>query len=809
VAGTGTLDPPGQAGQAAGDGGAAPDEGGAGQTAGDGDAAPDEGGAGQAAGDGAAALGEGGAGQAAGEGGPGAGQAAGDGAAAPDEGRAAGPPPPPPEDSDAAEVWRRLAEHRRGTLQRRDALDWTLLGDRRPLVAAAAGAGPAAAGGPGGWGRLAAAAASRIAPWLRRAAGGPALAGVRLSFLSRFVADCGGPAALAGRTTAEVVDRFVRPRAAASGGLSLCAQLASGGGGGAALVAPARAYVVHAWGAPFLDTLAALERRFSAGPGGPDSEVPDPALWFDVFSAPQPPAAGARGEEGWWAAALPDAIAAVGEAVVVLQPWPAPAPLARLWCLFEAHAARARLSVAMAPADADRLAAAVCRDPAALLATLRRRVCCEAGAATRPEDREGILSAVRRPAGPGLARLDAAVAAALAEAVCAELRRQADDGATEARQAARLLLALARLRGLQQLHAEAEALHRECLGRAAAAGLGADLRLPASVGIAGACARQGKGIEAREAYRAVLDSESLGPRDRLVAASGLALECHAVADAELRAEADGLAAQCEAEGGLRACGAALRHLGALRLAQGRAADAERLLRAAVDALRGEAGEWSPLAPWHPDTLDAAAGVADAAAARGGRAEAEEGLRGILALRERYLGPEHADARATRARLAALGAGGAQGGAASRSSEASAGAAGDSKPPGMRAGSGSATSESGQARPAGGGGGAPPIPTRTATTRTPWDSGGGAATTAAGVLARLWQDLPGLEALQALQLRNVQGLDRETWICLATKALGAPSLRSVDLRWVSLSSLSPSPSPPLSLSTRGSPWSGAP
>jgi hypothetical protein len=58
---------------------------------------------------------------------------------------------------------------------------------------------------------------------------------------------------------------------------------------------------------------------------------------------------------------------------------------------------------------------------------------------------------------------------------------------------------------------------------------------------------------------------------------------------------------------------------------------------------------------------------------------------------------------------------------------------------------------------------------------------GASPTTWVVLEELWRDMPDLKVLQELQLREVQGLDWRTCSRFATNALGAPCLRSVDLR----------------------------
>ena len=56
-----------------------------------------------------------------------------------------------------------------------------------------------------------------------------------------------------------------------------------------------------------------------------------------------------------------------------------------------------------------------------------------------------------------------------------------------------------------------------------------------------------------------------------------------------------------------------------------------------------------------------------------------------------------------------------------------------------------------------------------------------------VLQGLWHDLPSLEKLQELQLRELQGLDSMACGRLAVTALGALCLQSVDLRFVNFAS----------------------
>jgi len=454
----------------------------------------------------------------------------------------------------------------------------------------------------------------------------------------------------------------------------------------------------------------------------------------------------------------------MGEVVLVLQPWHAPIPLTRVWCIFEAYAAEAthsRFSIAMTEAEASDLVRTICHDPSTLLAALRR-VCCEASTATQAEDRNRIFDTVRQSV--GFAQLDSMVASRMIEAVCTEMSRQTDDALQATGGIGRMaegLQALAQLRWLQRNYAEAERLHRKCLATADATGLAPDFFIRASIGIAAACARQGKGEEARKLYTSVLQDISMHDPIRMEVVSGLALECYAFE--ELHIEADRLAEDWETRCALEKCGMALRNFGMMRLAQGRTTDAERLLRAGVDALRELAREWSPLLPWHPDTLEAMAGVAAAVAAEKRLAEAEDGLRGLLARSERFLGAEHKDTLAIRTSLVAL--------VKRSTAECARTESGPEPRRQAKGGSSPGLSKLGQAKMAG----------------ELYSSGGGravegleASTTTGGVLEGLWQDLPGLAVLRAnLRLREVQGLDRGMCCLFLVKSLDT-SCATVDL-----------------------------
>jgi len=189
---------------------------------------------------------------------------------------------------EAEAFWRGLATHR---LQRHDALDWTLLGDRAPLVAAPERSrrqsDSAASDEPvlEAWmSDLVCAVSARIASHLHRAVKLNVFSdlsrfGVRLSYFREFVNICGGRSVLEKLTTGAVKEKFVMPLTKDSQ-LSLCEQLLLEENG-ADFVATAKVFLSHAWTYPFLDVLDAVERRFSS------SQDPNPVVWFDIFSVSQ------------------------------------------------------------------------------------------------------------------------------------------------------------------------------------------------------------------------------------------------------------------------------------------------------------------------------------------------------------------------------------------------------------------------------------------------------------------------------------------------------------------------------------------
>ena len=122
---------------------------------------------------------------------------------------------------------------------------------------------------------------------------------------------------------------------AACRGRATLSQDVARGARGSPHVAPATRFVSHAWAYPFADLLAALEAR-------PEAGTPLPYYWLDMLTCNQH-ATLADVPSDWWSNAFRDSVASIGLTVLVLQPWNAPVPLTRSWCLVRAAAPAAAL----------------------------------------------------------------------------------------------------------------------------------------------------------------------------------------------------------------------------------------------------------------------------------------------------------------------------------------------------------------------------------------------------------------------------------------------------------------------------------
>eukprot|EP00053_Salpingoeca_punica_P009270 m.82960 g.82960 ORF g.82960 m.82960 type:complete len:263 (+) comp14947_c0_seq3:118-906(+) len=222
--------------------------------------------------------------------------------------------------------------------------------------------------------------------------------GVSTAFLRRFVEQHGISAET---TTAEVVEKFVKPQTAAKQ-CSLVQQLQQGQAAGAAeedasMVGPATVYVSHAWTSSFADAVQVmLEHAEKSKDKKKKKQV---FFWIDAFCVNQhTPHAPTTAE--WFRDGLQQRMEAMGEVLVVLTPHKNPVPLRRLWCLWEMHSAlqlksrRVKLSVSL-PADQRLPAVASATAESSPLIETMMRVDLARAAASDKSDEAAILEAAR------------------------------------------------------------------------------------------------------------------------------------------------------------------------------------------------------------------------------------------------------------------------------------------------------------------------------------------------------------------------------------------------------------------------------
>jgi tetratricopeptide (TPR) repeat protein len=128
-------------------------------------------------------------------------------------------------------------------------------------------------------------------------------------------------------TTTQVVLNVIKPATLVPDGEPVTYAELHGGATddrGRPLVAPATRFVSHAWAYQFADLLSALATL-------PDAD--EQYFWIDIFVGAQHKAPTLPQE--WWSTTFKDAVAHIGHTVLVLQPWHAPVPLTRSWCLWE------------------------------------------------------------------------------------------------------------------------------------------------------------------------------------------------------------------------------------------------------------------------------------------------------------------------------------------------------------------------------------------------------------------------------------------------------------------------------------------
>jgi len=110
--------------------------------------------------------------------------------------------------------------------------------------------------------------------------------------------------------------------------------------------AKATHFVSHAWRYDFRGFVAALRQWMVAN----DIEEDDTYFWVDCFVVNQHQTQSYP--QKWWSTRFMQAIAEMGNVVLLLDPWDAPVPLTRAWCLWEIYCTAvtgARLHLAMRP----------------------------------------------------------------------------------------------------------------------------------------------------------------------------------------------------------------------------------------------------------------------------------------------------------------------------------------------------------------------------------------------------------------------------------------------------------------------------
>jgi len=475
--------------------------------------------------------------------------------------------------------------------------------------------------------------------------------GLTFAAVLAFVDSIGGAQAVAGLTTAEVVEFHVKQKTAADA----IAYVELVRRSSASAVGPANVFISHAWSYLFTDLVDALRplAEEGGGCGGGCSVV---LLWLDIFCANQHAALDLA--FAWWSATFVASIRAIGRTVMVLLPWRDPRPLTRAWCLWElfctvqSGAAFEVLLPAAERLDFERTLVADFGAVALALST----VDVQRAEAHKPEDRDAIFAAVAGAPG-GAEHLNATVLDLLRAWLLSSGRAALAAVPTEERATSSLLRNLALLLVDLGKLAEAEELSREELeGLQFHLGPKHPDTLASLNNLANLLKDQGKLTEAEALHREALAGRTaqLGRQHRstLAALEDLA---NLLSTQGKLAEAEPL--YREALAGLRVQLGA-KHLSTHKLLNNLAVlltakdgeeleEAEELSREALKGLRGQLG------PKHPDTLAALNNLAGLLKDRSKLAEAEALHREALAGRTAQLGQQHPSTLASLNNLANL------------------------------------------------------------------------------------------------------------------------------------------------------------
>ena len=165
----------------------------------------------------------------------------------------------------------------------------------------------------------------------------------------------------------------------------------------------------------------------------------------------------------WWSGAFKTAIASFGHVLAVIDPWDAPVPLTRAWCLWELLCAvegNTRLEVTLSPAQAAAFATALTDDFDSIAASLSR-VDARQSTAWVQSDKDTIFAAVEK--GCGFTQLNATVHGLLRDWLVESGRAALGKVPKQERGTSALIESLATLLKDQGRLGEAEPLYLEAL----------------------------------------------------------------------------------------------------------------------------------------------------------------------------------------------------------------------------------------------------------------------------------------------------------------------------------------------------------
>ena len=210
--------------------------------------------------------------------------------------------------------------------------------------------------------------------------------GVRLSYFNDIIDSFGGRTALAGLTTTDVCNNFVKPACEALKA-SYCDYLSQTQIKHSCPVGKATVFISHAWKYVFLDVVEALQYHFR--------DDPDVIVWFDLFSNNQHQAVSL--DFDWWCNTFKSAIEEFGHTVMIMAPWNDPIPLTRGWCLFELYCTaitNSRFEIAMSSTHRDKFFEDMIRDTTGEINRMLATIDAKKSECFKEEDKKRIFEVV-------------------------------------------------------------------------------------------------------------------------------------------------------------------------------------------------------------------------------------------------------------------------------------------------------------------------------------------------------------------------------------------------------------------------------